>query len=168
MLLLNLDWRLPVIGAVVLLALYLAYSLIRLERIRRTAQRPTPSMPEAPLAAATEPSLPSSEPPPPPEVVPPMEPVTEDTVGFAARQFMRGVEAELEQVRAELAALREEVAHLKAARQTSPHYAEAMSLAGDGADVQTVADRCGISVAEAELVRALARREEHLLQKDLP
>jgi hypothetical protein len=162
--LLTLDWRFPVIGAVVLLALYLAYALIRLERIRRAAPLFSPTMPEPPVVAVSEP--PPAELPFTPDITP--LPVAPDAVGFATRQFMRGVEAELEQVRAELAELREEVAHLKAARQTSPHYAEAMSLAGDGADVQTVADRCGISVAEAELVRALARREEHLSQKDFP
>ncbi|MDD5296903.1 MAG: DUF2802 domain-containing protein [Rhodocyclaceae bacterium] len=160
----KLDWRVALLTLVVLLALYLAYALLRLGRMQRsrgnsTAARDLPESTDKALFSA-----PSGHPAPrAAEVV-----QVADTVGFATRQFMRGVEAELDQVRTELAALKEEIAHLKAARQTSPHYAEAMSLASDGADVQTMADRCGISVAEAELVRALTRREEHKNTKGLP
>ncbi len=149
----NLDWRIAVMAAVAILALYLAYALLRLGRIEKDKQ--TSAAEATPVPAATVPVAQESEPP-----------RVNEAVEFATRQFMRGVEAELEQVRGELAALREDVARLKAARQTAPQYAEAMAMASDGADVHTLAERCGISVAEAELVRALSRGEEHT--KDLP
>ncbi|MEW5890125.1 MAG: DUF2802 domain-containing protein [Pseudomonadota bacterium] len=76
---------------------------------------------------------------------------------FGEQQFLRAVEAELQQLRAQVTELREEVDKLKAARTVSPHYSEAVALAQQGMDALTIADRCGIAVAEAELVRALSR-----------
>ena len=55
--------------------------------------------------------------------------------------------------------LREELAAVRAASRVSPAYAEAVSMIRSGMDSQAVAERCGISVAEAELVRALS--EQH-------
>jgi hypothetical protein len=70
---------------------------------------------------------------------------------------------EVEQLRAELESLRDEIDRLKAERNVSPLYNEAMSLATQGLDANGVATRCGISVAEAELVVALTagKRREH-------
>jgi hypothetical protein len=48
---------------------------------------------------------------------------------------------------------------LRAVRNISPHYAEAVALAQRGMTAQDVADRMGISLAEAELVHALSRGE---------
>ena len=44
-------------------------------------------------------------------------------------------------------------------RPESPQHSEAMLLAGRGISAAQIADHCGISVAEAELVCALARAE---------
>lgn len=41
---------------------------------------------------------------------------------------------------------------------TAPEYSEALVFARRGLDVDTIAERCGISVSEAELVRSLAQR----------
>jgi hypothetical protein len=67
-------------------------------------------------------------------------------------------------MREEIVVLREEVAALSArintelrtASHVSPMYDEAVGLARRGMDAQAIAERCGISVSEAELVRALA------------
>ena len=136
-----LGWRGAVLLLIALLGIYVAFTLWRLHRMKaavaareaRSAVAPAPVV--APLAAP-------------------------DPVGFATQQFMRGVEGELEEMRREVAELREEVGRLKASRQTAPHYTEAMTLAEGGADAQTVAARCGISLAEAELVLALSRRDK--------
>lgn len=56
----------------------------------------------------------------------------------------------------ELGDLREEVAELRALSQVSPVYGEAVNLARRGYDPQLIAERCGISVAEAELVQSLS------------
>lgn len=45
-------------------------------------------------------------------------------------------------------------------RPVSPQHSEAMLLAGRGVAAAQIADHCGISVAEAELVCALARAED--------
>lgn len=75
-----------------------------------------------------------------------------------ARERMRLIEEALDEMRAELVALRQEVNGLKAVRSMAPQYGEALSLAGRGASAQTIAGNCGISIAEAELVRALSRK----------
>ncbi len=45
-----------------------------------------------------------------------------------------------------------------ASHGVSPEYDEALVFARRGLDVEAIAERCGITVAEAELVCALARR----------
>jgi hypothetical protein len=99
---------------------------------------------------------------------------------LAGRAFMEGVARELEQLREEmdalrgaLAALRDDVVDLRAdlqqeilaaraAHNTSPLYSEAMQMALQGHEASTIAERCGIARAEAELVVALVKN------KDLP
>lgn len=73
-------------------------------------------------------------------------------------------ESELRQLREEVGQLREavgqlraELADLQAARHVSPQYSDAMALAQRGLTAQDVADRCDISLGEAELVWALSR-----------
>jgi len=58
----------------------------------------------------------------------------------------------------DVARLREELGALRAASRVAPAYAEAVSMVQRGLDAQAIAERCGISVAEAELVRALSDR----------
>ncbi|NWG30519.1 MAG: DUF2802 domain-containing protein [Rhodocyclaceae bacterium] len=70
------------------------------------------------------------------------------------------LEREVGKLREEVAQLREEVKELRAARNISPQYAEALGLAQRGMSAQEIADRLGISLAEAELVHALSRGEE--------
>lgn len=67
---------------------------------------------------------------------------------------------EFARLQREIERLREDVERLKAARNVSPQYHDALSLAQQGLDADAVAERCGISVAEAELVCALARGEK--------
>jgi len=67
------------------------------------------------------------------------------------------VESEMERMRVEMERMRIEMEELRAARRVSPQYAEAMELSQRGLTAQDVADRMGISLAEAELVHALSR-----------
>ena len=70
-------------------------------------------------------------------------------------------------LRSELVAMRLDMNELQAAKErppqyvrpVSPQHSEAMLLAGRGISAAQIADHCGISVAEAELVCALARAE---------
>jgi hypothetical protein len=56
----------------------------------------------------------------------------------------------------DVARLRDELSALRAASRVAPAYAEAVSMVQSGLNAQAIAERCGISVAEAELVRALS------------
>lgn len=85
---------------------------------------------------------------------------------FAEQLARSGFEVELQSLRRESAALRqdvarlaEEVSRLKATRNVSPLYNEAMLLAQQGMPATGIAGHCGISIGEAELVAALARGE---------
>jgi hypothetical protein len=83
---------------------------------------------------------------------------------FARELAKSNTEVELERLRRESAHLREELARLaeeiallKATRNVSPLYNEAMSLAQQGMPAAGIAGHCGISIGEAELVASLAR-----------
>ncbi|MBI3525326.1 MAG: DUF2802 domain-containing protein [Betaproteobacteria bacterium] len=79
---------------------------------------------------------------------------------FGEQLYRSGVEAELQQLRSEVAELKEIIAQLKAARRVSPQYNEAMLLAQRGMDELSIANQCGISIGEAELVLALSRNKQ--------
>lgn len=121
-----------------------------------------------------------------PFAVPPTEPAPQsaETDAGAARQdlarqaIMTGVEREVGQLRDEMDALRgafaalrgdmqalhdafeQEVQTLHATRNASPLYNDAMQMAMLGHDAITIAERCGISRAEAELVVALVKNKD--------
>lgn len=71
-------------------------------------------------------------------------------------QETRSLREEVAALRDEVLTLRDEVAAQKSAGMVSPQYSEAMAFAQRGLTAQDIADRCGISRGEAELVRALA------------
>jgi len=64
---------------------------------------------------------------------------------------------EMQQLRAEVMQWALEVRQLKIVHNASPVYAEAVTLAQQGVSTARIADRCGISFCEAELVAALAQ-----------
>jgi hypothetical protein len=66
------------------------------------------------------------------------------------------METEMQRMRDEMERMRKEVEEIRTARRVSPQYAEAMELAQRGCTAQDMADRLGISLAEAELVHALS------------
>lgn len=70
-----------------------------------------------------------------------------------------GVRAQLDALQAELDAMRAELERLKAERAVSPQYNDALSLARKGMHAEDIAQACGISIGEAELVCALARTQ---------
>jgi DNA-directed RNA polymerase specialized sigma24 family protein len=88
----------------------------------------------------------------------PPEPVwKQDPAEFGQQVVKGGIEAELAELRGEVAALKEKVSLLEAARNVSPQYGEAVALAQQGLAARQIAERCGISVSEAEMVRALSK-----------
>lgn len=97
---------------------------------------------------------------------------------FADHLRKSGLEAEvhrlqhdLQILRREFETLRDEHEKMRAARHVSPLYNEAMGFAQQGVDADGIAARCGISIAEAELVAALATKSnaasDEYLDEDL-
>lgn len=81
----------------------------------------------------------------------------------ALREDLAEQRAETQRVQEALVGLREQLESAVLSQGISPEYNEALVLARRGLDVSDIAERCDISVAEAELVRALAQggqREE--------
>lgn len=159
------GWRDVFLLALVLAGIYLVVALLGLARLRR--RREAPSLAEAPR----EPVAPTIEPIMEAKVeeadyaaaeLVPMDLSSEpEQPSFAARLAQTELEGEVKQLRAEVTALREELAELKVTSRVSPLYADAAALAKRGFDARGVADECGISVAEAELVLALSRDERN-------
>lgn len=93
--------------------------------------------------------------------------------GFAAllgetQSRNRAQERELDTLRGEVATLRQgietlqnELDRVKAAQAVSPLYNEAVGLAQHGIDAEGIASRCGISIAEAQLVEALSNKKRN-------
>jgi hypothetical protein len=158
------GWRDAILLVAVLAAIYLVVSLLGLARLRRRREAglavgsptvvgpaETVAAPLAPTELVADTDIPSVAAP-----APPVEPV-EFAAALSAQVARTELEAEVRQLRIDLAALREELAELKTVRRVSPLYAEAAALAQRGFDARGVAEECGISVAEAELVLALSR-----------
>jgi hypothetical protein len=185
------GWRDAVMAAVIVVAVYMLLTVLRLIQVRRhsssqealiSKQEPLPDeillgeaetlSPE--FAALLQASLKSPEPLPEArdggqsqEDVEPAEYARHAESEFFMPQVRPGVEADLLALRGDLARLsnqvaevREDVELLKASRNVSPLYGEAMGLAQQGHDARSIAGRCGISIGEAELVVALSRKEQ--------
>lgn len=73
------------------------------------------------------------------------------------RHLLDDLQQRYSDLQAGMEEMRREVGELKAASQVSPFYGEAVALARRGYDAQAIAERCGISVAEAEMVCSLSK-----------
>ena len=159
----NFSGRDAIILAVIVIAVYLLVSLLRLSQVKR--RRKAAAMPPATQDATPEET----------ERAPPQRPA-ELAAGtplaaapsFEERLFRTSVEGELQQLRQEVAELREALDQLKAARRVAPQYNEAMLLAQRGVHAQVIADQCAISIGEAELVAALSRSKQEYQDHDEP
>lgn len=107
-------------------------------------------------------SVPASRP------VPVAEPPRQGGFGEALAEHLArtDMESEMQHMRDEMERMRREMEEMRVARRVSPQYAEAMELAQRGCTAQDVADRLGISLAEAELVHALSRSRQNFDEGD--
>lgn len=176
----TLGWRDALIAIIALLVLYLVVAFIRIRRLERkpaidgvpvapaahtglaayaseqVPEKPDsltdlPKLPEA-QAATTEISFPWNEPPP--------ENPGQRLIEVFERELAQ-LRKEVDVLRAEVQLLREaqqrDLAHSQVAQNASPLYNDAMQMAMQGIDAANIAQHCGISRAEAELVAALVR-----------
>jgi hypothetical protein len=164
----TLGLREGVIGLIVLVALYMLFVLLRMLLLRRrSAETPGLVAPvlsdREPAAAEPEPELEPGGNKAAPEVAAPD--LAEHVLRGALEQEVSQLRDEVDAIRGELAALRgdmlHELAHLRASQTVSPIYGDAMQMAVSGYDPAAIAERCGIARAEAELVVALAKSQNH-------
>lgn len=173
--------RYAIICAVAVIAVYMLVALLRLSQIKRRK----PSVPAIERALKFDAdgiySLKRGSPPAPPDESesaqgwrlreqasrdPAALPDPPDAAQFGEQLFRSSVEAELQMLRNEVAELKETIAQLNAARRVSPQYSEAMLLAQRGMDKQVIAEQCGISIGEVELVQALSRNKQEYEEHD--
>ena len=175
-----------VLGLIALVALYIIVVLTRMILLRRQASAPVVAeVPPSPVSASpvvtpdpvADDDIPVLAVPveAPDEMDTPIPPalanaweaaaasVADENVRQTLAQEVAQLRDEVDAIRGELAALREdmqhELAHLRAAQSMSPIYGDAMQLAVAGYDPALIAERCGIARAEAELVVALAKSQ---------
>lgn len=169
------GWREAVVGIIALLALYVVVVVIRLRRLRP----PSEPVVDAPAARETVTEEVAAEPPPeipavpefpwnePPEV-PPVQGISREAALLVRLQVAEGELAQLRDevvaMRGELDALRDDVGkqleRMQASHHVAPIYGDAMQMAAAGYDAATIAERCGVARAEAELVVALIRNRD--------
>jgi len=149
-------------GVIVLIALVAAYMLFVLLRMLLLRNRSAVSEKMVPLASSKASAQAPTE---------ADENWAQTSEGLAGDTLRSGLEQELAQmrdevdaIRGELAALRDdmhqELSYLRAGQTVSPIYGDAMQMAVSGYDPAAIAERCGIARAEAELVVALAKSQE--------
>lgn len=176
-----------ILSAIALLAVYVGYQLYRASRPPR-ASASEPAVPPAEVSADAPADAPESvdvvvadiddedEPGPLYDAGRPVPaPAGADAApdAFQHELEVRQLRRELEQQGSALAELRRELDAIREQLRArtdqaevavvphgaSPEYNEALVFARRGLDAETIAERCGITVAEAELVQSLARSQ---------
>lgn len=172
------GWRELILVAAVAAGVYLVVALLALARMRRRKSVPEPEPnvvsdttpffvslrsakePSSVMSAVVDTSLTLPDVELDMDERRPAEPVAASAPPFAATLALTELENEVRHLRAEVASLRQELADVRDARRISPLYADAAALANRGFDARGVAEECGISVAEAELVMAMSRDDK--------
>lgn len=174
----NFSGRDVIIGIIILVALYLLFSVLRLVKLRRPAKTGLPphaatdstltttgettAFADSLAARQLEPTLSQAEvlasSAQTPDASPSDNP--EPLSVFEFQLYRNRMDNELRSLRQDIEDLRKALAQIHAAGRVSAQYSEAMALALRGIDPQIIAERCAISLGEAELVAALSRNEE--------
>jgi hypothetical protein len=181
----RLGWREGLIAIIILLLVYIVFLVVRMRRLQHAL--PARMVPPVQAAVAAYQSIQEPAPPSPPvaatapEEVPPVAAAAPARPEFAwneppaeipgqamidalQREFYQ-LRCEVDELRAEVLAAREDFrrqsSQSAASTQTgSPLYNDAMQMAIQGHDATTIAHRCGIARAEADLVVSLARNRQ--------
>jgi hypothetical protein len=176
----HLSWREMLLMAIVLLALYILFAFLYVNRLRNRGRSAQKSLPDTAQDAPPSQVEPGRDAP----AIPAAARSTGADVSAFARERARNeppsgslelrrtevleqdvaqLRREIGGLRAEVQALREEqrreIGKVQVAQNTSPFYSDAMQLATQGREAADISVLCGISRAEAELVVALARNE---------
>lgn len=154
---------------VAVLSLYLVVILFRLALPGRVAKSGSEARPQQ--TVVFEPPSPAPAPPTEAAELAVSQEILNELEIQQLRRDVSQLRTEQDFLRSELVAMRLDMNELQASRERmpaspqqyvrpeSPQHSEAMLLAGRGVAATQIAEHCGISVAEAELVCALARAE---------
>ncbi len=177
------GWREGLIAIIVLLLLYIVVIFVRMRRLQRqvsqAAALPVDAQSAVAAYAAVQEPAPAAVTVTPPAAVVPASAAVDEPASFpwnepppeipgqalidALRQEIEHLRNEVDELRGDVLAAREELRRpfVEPAEAlddaSSPLYSGATQLAQQGHDATTIADHCGITRAEADLVVAMAR-----------
>ena len=137
------GWKEAALVALVILAGYMGYALVRLSMLnaRRTAEAAPPPVPEAPV--------------PPPSVD--LQAELDMLLDARLAPLMQALETRLDLIEDRLDGVSRRLETVNQLPPVAPQYSEALSLAARGLSAEDIAEQCDMSVGEAELVRTLAQ-----------
>jgi len=137
------GWKEAALVALVILAGYMGYALVRLSMLnaRRTAEAAPPPEPEAPV------------PPPPVDLQAELDMLLDARLA----PLMQALETRLDLIEDRLDGVSRRLETVNQLPPVAPQYSEALSLAARGLSAEDIAEQCDMSVGEAELVRTLAQ-----------
>ena len=137
------GWKEAALVALVILAGYMGYALVRLSMLnaRRTAEAAPPPAPEAPV------------PPPPVDLQAELDMLLDARLA----PLMQALEPRLDLIEDRLDGVSRRLETVNQLPPVAPQYSEALSLAARGLSAEDIAEQCDMSVGEAELVRTLAQ-----------
>lgn len=138
------GWKEAALIALVILAAYMGYALVRLSMLnaRRTAEAAPPPVPEAPVPA-------------PPLVD--LQAELDMLLDARLAPLMQALETRLDLIEDRLDGVSRRLETVNQLPPVAPQYSEALSLAARGLSAEDIAEQCDMSVGEAELVRTLAQ-----------
>ena len=139
------GWKEAALVALVILAGYMGYALVRLSMLnaRRTAEAAPPPVTEAPVPA----------PPPPVDLQAELDMLLDARLA----PLMQALETRLDLIEDRLDGVSRRLETVNQLPPVAPQYSEALSLAARGLSAEDIAEQCDMSVGEAELVRTLAQ-----------
>ncbi|WP_018412836.1 DUF2802 domain-containing protein [Methyloversatilis thermotolerans] len=143
------GWKEAALIALIILAAYMGYALMRLSMLNARQRDEVAIAPQEAVA-----------PPPPPP--PPVDLQAELDALFDARlaPLMQAIETRLDLIEDRLDGVGRRIETVNQLPPVAPQYSEALSLAARGYSAQDIAEQCGMSVGEAELVLNLAHSRD--------
>lgn len=145
------GWKEAALIALVILAVYMGYALLRLSTLNARRAQPEPEPvadadPDPPTVVPAAPALRSDD----------IEALLDAMLDHRLAPLMQQMETRLDQAELRIDELGRRVETVNQLPPVAPQYSEALSLAARGLSAEDIADQCDMSVGEAELVRTLA------------
>jgi hypothetical protein len=148
------GWKEAALIALVILAVYMGYALLRLSTLNARRAQPEPEPvadpdldPDPPTIVPAAPALQAEQ----------IEAMLDILLDRRLAPLMQQMEIRLDQAELRIDELGRRVETVNQLPPVAPQYSEALSLAARGLSAEDIADQCEMSVGEAELVRTLAK-----------